>query len=57
MTAVYSEIFRDGQIYLLLYVYFAAAMIIEAVHDSVRFSRWVARISALILILFIGLRW
>jgi hypothetical protein len=57
MTAVYGEIFRDGQIYLLLYVYFAAAMIVEAVHDSVQFSRWVARISAVILILFIGLRW
>jgi len=57
MTANLGEIFANGQIYLLLYAFFALTMLIEGFYENVTVSRWMARGSALILILFVGLRW
>jgi hypothetical protein len=57
MNANIGEILANGQIYLLLYIFFALTMLIEGFYENVTVSRWMARGSALILILFIGLRW
>lgn len=57
MTGNFGTIFAEGPIYLLLYVFFAGTMIIEGFYENITVSRWMARGSALILILFIGLRW
>lgn len=57
MTASLGEIFVNGQIYLLLYAFLALTMLIEGFYENITLSRWMARGSALILILFVGLRW
>lgn len=56
MDAVY-EILAEGGIYLFLFGYLAAAMLLEMFADSRRFSNWLGRFGALLIIMFIGLRW
>lgn len=57
MREVLRQIWSSGDAYLLLYVLFAFAMLLESLYDSVRLSRALGRIGITILILFIGLRW
>lgn len=57
MSAGLMEIFANGQIYLLLYAFFALIMIVEGLYENKALSQWMARASVVILIIFIGLRW
>ena len=57
IPATINIIFAQGQIYFIIFAYLAVAMILENVFESELFSRWLARLSALVLILFVGLRW
>lgn len=57
MITVLNQVFAHGQIYLLLYAYFFVVVVAEVAYENETFSRNMARIGALILVLFIGLRW
>lgn len=57
MREVFQQIWSTGGPYLLLYVLFAAAMVLESLYDNERLGRAFGRIGIVVLILFIGLRW
>ena len=57
MLTSLAAILSQGHIYLTLYVYLAAAMLLELFYENDMVSRWLARVGALAIILFIGLRW
>ena len=57
MREVLQQIWSGGGAYMLLYLLFAAAMILESLYDNVRLGRALGRAGIIILILFIGLRW
>ncbi|WP_448665245.1 EpsG family protein (plasmid) [Sphingomonas sp. CJ20] len=57
MASVFSHILNQGQIYVLIYAYLFVAMAAETIFENERFSRNVARFSAIILTGFVGLRW
>jgi len=57
MKEVFQQIWINGQVYFLLYILFAAAMMLESLYSNVRLGRALGRIGICILIPFIGLRW
>lgn len=52
-----APIFAEGRIYLALYAWLMAAVLVELFYESEMLSKWLARVGMLAIIALIGFRW